>query len=106
MMKIRITKPILIEYSHFMLSSPIVRDYFKRNAKGSQKSMPKINQGIVVNTRYALPPLSEQCEIVNRVTTLLSIVDKLEEEVTDRQKQAKQLMQSVLKEAFNNKKAA
>ena len=50
----------------------------------------------------ALPPFLEQKAIISKVKKSLAVCDMLEEQVTERQKQAKQLMQSVLKEAFNN----
>lgn len=36
------------------------------NVKGAQKSMPKINQGTVINAKIALPPLAEQSAIIKK----------------------------------------
>lgn len=47
-----------------------------------------------------LPPLAEQKEIVSRVETLLADVTKLEEQIAERETLTKQLMQSILKDAF------
>ncbi len=39
-------------------------DYILNRAKGSQKSMPKINQSIITNTIIVLPPIKEQTELI------------------------------------------
>ena len=49
---------------------------------------------------YPLPPLAEQQTIVDRVENLLAMVDELEKQVTERKEQSEQLMQAVLREAF------
>lgn len=100
MMKLEIINPISVVYSHKVLSAPFCREYFRNNAKGAQKSMPKINQGIVNNTIIPIPPLAEQQAIVERVEKLLSMVDELEKQVSARKEQSEQLMQAVLREAF------
>jgi len=82
LMRFRTAEILLKEYIHSALVSPFNREYFMANAKGAQKTMPKINQECVVNTLIPLPPLAEQKEIATRETT------------------TKQLMQSILKDAF------
>lgn len=52
------------------------------------------------NYHIPLPPLAEQQAIVERVDKLLAIVDELEKQVADRKEKAEQLMQAVLREAF------
>lgn len=52
------------------------------------------------NYNIPLPPLAEQQAIVERVDKLLAIVDELEKQVADRKEKAEQLMQEVLREAF------
>ena len=49
---------------------------------------------------FHLPSLSEQKAIVLKVEALIQKLDKLEMEVSQNQKTADMLMQSVLKEAF------
>src|SRR5690554_3664545 len=100
MMKLEIVKPISFFYSHKVLSAPFCLEYFRKNAKGAQKSMPKINQGVVNNTLIPIPPLAEQQAIVDRVEKLLFMVDELEKQVSERKEQSEQLMQAVLREAF------
>lgn len=49
----------------------------------------------------AVPPLAEQQAIVEKVDRLMAKIDDLEEQVKSRKEQAEQLMQAVLREAFN-----
>ncbi|MCB1158649.1 MAG: restriction endonuclease subunit S [Leptospiraceae bacterium] len=99
MMKIR-SVIISAKSLHLLLSSPYMRNYFRANAKGAQKTMPKINQDIVINALLPLPPLAEQEEIVRRVDVLFAQVKELEQEVEKREKYAESLMQVVLSEAL------
>ena len=66
-MKIQMMQNVSIEFSYLLLSSQMTREYFRSLAKGAQKSMPKINQGVVLNTLFPLPPLAEQKAIVEKV---------------------------------------
>lgn len=56
--------------------------------------------GDVENAIIALPPLAEQQAIVDRVGSLLAMVDVLDKQVNERKVLAEELMQSVLREAF------
>ncbi len=100
MMKIKIMRPLAVNLIYIFLSSPLIRDYFRSRAKGSQQTMPKINQGVVINTSLPIPPIDEQSAIVERVDKLMGMVDELEKQVSERKGQAEMLMQSVLREAF------
>ncbi len=53
------------------------------------------------DTKAALPPLSEQKAIVQKVEKLFVICDQLETRITSNQTHAEQLMQAVLQEAFS-----
>jgi len=100
MMKIRPYYLEMVKYLHKTLSSPFNRDYFRKSAKGSQKTMPKINQEIVLNTILPLPPLAEQHAIVEKIESLMKSVEELETQVQERKRYAEDLLQSVLREAF------
>lgn len=100
LMRFRTSELLSKEYIHKVLVSPFNRQYFMNNAKGSQKTMPKINQETVSNTLIPLPPLAEQTEIVRVVESQLAKVDQLEKQITERETMTKQLMQSILKDAF------
>lgn len=62
--------------------------------------MPKINQGVVSNTLFPLPPLAEQAAIDEHIELLLALVEEMNVQVTERKAQADALMQAVLREAF------
>ncbi len=100
MMKLKPADHVSEVYLHHVLMSPYCREYFRENATGSQKSMPKINQGIVSNTLVPLCSQKEQQAIVAKVEKLLVICDQLEAQITQNQTHAEALMQAVLKEAF------
>ncbi len=90
--------------SEYFLQKSLVsistREYFQKNASGSQKNMPKINQPIVLNTMIAIAPLEEQKEIVKTIENLFKICDELETQTNNSKTNSQILMQAVLKEAF------
>ena len=59
-----------------------------------------INSDEIKNLTFPLPPLAEQTEIVSRVEKLLANVTELEKQIAERETMTKQLMQSILKDAF------
>ena len=103
LMKFRVIELLSTELIHKILISSFSRKYFMSKAKGAQKTMPKINQETVVNAMIPLPPLAEQKEIVTKVESLLAKVTELENQIQERKKISVQLMQSVLKNAFDRK---
>jgi len=100
MMKLKPVELISEVYLHHILMSPFCREYFRDNATGAQKTMPKINQRVVSSALIPLCGLAEQKAIVTKVEKLLTLCDKLESQITNNQTHAEQLMQAVLKEAF------
>lgn len=59
-----------------------------------------INSDEIKALRFPLPPLAEQKEIVKQVEKHLQTVSDLEKQITEREQLTKQLMQSILKDAF------
>ncbi len=88
------------ERSFFMrlLSSSSILEQAKQGV--THNTVPDLGMKTIRNFYVPLPPLSEQLAIVERVDKLLSMVDDLEKQVTERKQQAEQLMQAVLREAF------
>ena len=60
-----------------------------------------INLGILETLKIPLPPLAEQKEIVVRVEKHLQTISNLENQITEREELAKQLIQNILKESLN-----
>jgi len=69
----------------------------KLAAGGSQ---PNLNMLKIRQTVTPLPPLQEQKEIVKKIENLFAVCDALEYEIQSSKKSSEQLMQAVLKEAF------
>ncbi|HOE99942.1 MAG TPA: restriction endonuclease subunit S [Spirochaetota bacterium] len=89
-------------YFHFLILSPLFQSYVFNSTTGAgRKGLPKYNLELFL---IPLPPLAEQQAIVDRVEKLLAIVDELEKQVIERKEQSEQLMQAVLREAFEGGK--
>jgi len=68
------------------------------------QGQPNLNTEIISQTILCLPSRAEQHIIVGKVKQLMSLLDFLEKQVSKRQEQSEMLMQSVLREAFNQEK--
>jgi len=64
------------------------------------QTMDNLNQKLLRKLPIGLPTLSEQQAIVDRVDKLMSMINELEKQVSERKEQSEMLMQSVLREAF------
>jgi len=78
MMRCRANNRVLTKFLYHLLSSDIVRSYFRKNATGTTGNMPKINQQTVISAPVWVPPMDEQQEIVRRVDVLFDHADRLE----------------------------
>ncbi len=103
MMKIQPHNEIDGTFLHNVLLSPFVRNYFRSNASGTQKSMPKINQTTVAKTLIPLPPKQEVVIMLSKLKSIFAYCDKLEQQINKSQQDSELLMQAVLKEAFETK---
>lgn len=79
------------------LLAPGIRKLYLPNAHGMKNSF-RLNTLSFIP--IPLPPLAEQKEIVSRVEKLLANVTELEKQITEREEMTKQLMQSIMKDAF------
>jgi type I restriction enzyme S subunit len=70
------------------------------NATGAQETMPKINQGMLVNLPIPLPPISEQHRIVAKVDELMALCDQLEDSLVEGEQTRSKLLEAVLHEAL------
>lgn len=100
LMKFRVNKLLSNEMIHKILIAPYNRKYFKSKAKGSQKTMPKINQETVLNTLIPLAPITEQNYIISILKQKISNLEQLENQIIKCEVFTKQLVQVILKDAF------
>ena len=83
-----------------VLTSPYFESEINRNLRGI--AYKGLNLNILNTLLVPLPPLKEQQEINSKVEGLLALCDQLEAEIATNKSHARQLMQSVLKEAFSH----
>ncbi|MFA5323398.1 MAG: restriction endonuclease subunit S [Smithella sp.] len=97
---IKLTLHNLISPKYFALlySSANIQSQLKNNASG--QTMDVISIKILNRVIFPLPPLAEQQAIFERVDKLMTMIDELEKQVTERKDKSERLMQSVLREAF------
>ena len=99
----------------FFMKLYLINHYFFKFVYQSQKSqkyllqdsigqtMDNLNQKLLEKLPFPLPSLAEQKEIITRVEKHLQTVTDLENQITEREQLTKQLMQSILKDAFEEK---
>lgn len=85
-------------FIRIVLSSKFIQNDLQAKAFGSAQG--GVYLGKISNLLIPLPPLSEQKEIVSCVEKLLANVTELEKQITEREEMTKQLMQSIMKDAF------
>ena len=79
-------------------TSPFLQKQLANTSVG--QTMANLNQKILKNSLFPLPPLAEQKAIVSKVKKLLSLCDQLETQINENKIHAEKLIQSVLREAF------
>ena len=80
------------------MESPIYWKQLYDAAWGS--GQPNVNATSLTNLNLPLPPLAEQKAIVEKVDKLMNIINQLEQQIKHRKQLAENLMQTVLREAF------
>lgn len=86
-------------FVNIVLNSKTHREWCNE-VKTDALGQSNINAEKLKNFVAPLPPLAEQKEIVSRVEKLLENVVELEKQITEREEMTKQLMQSIMKDAF------
>ena len=90
-----VSELISLKYIEFILRANF--QYLKSQGKGL---IPGIDRETVLNICAGFPSLLEQEEIVRSVEKYLQTVSNIESQITERGQLTKQLMQSILKDAF------
>lgn len=89
------------KFIHKLMLSPFFQDYIMATQTGgNREGLAKKNMELML---IPLPPLSEQQRIVAKVEQLMQIVNVLENQLNQSHVQSGQLLQAVLKEAFEGK---
>lgn len=88
------------KYLTIVLNSSYGTNHAKNNISSSGSSAGNYNLGHIRALKIPLPPLAEQKEIVSRVEKLLANVAELEEQIAERETLTKQMLQSIMKDAF------
>lgn len=85
-------------YLKLFMESPFYWKQLYNAAWGS--GQPNVNATSLTNLVICLPPHGEQKAIVEKVDYLMKIIDQLEAQIKHRKQLAEDLMQTVLREAF------
>ena len=94
------TVVLLPEYLAALLSSHLLRTQIEHKAK-STSGVNNVNSGELQSLIVPLCSLSEQEEVVERLSTSLSLIDAIESEINNQLLNADALRQSILKKAFS-----
>ncbi|MFD9235031.1 restriction endonuclease subunit S [[Kitasatospora] papulosa] len=91
---------VLPEYAALVLRTNKTLFYFRQNARGLSGSMPKIDQSLIANVEFPLPPLQEQREVVTRVKQQEVAMAPILSSITMAQENSLKLRSSLLHAAF------
>ena len=101
MMRIRIKDETNRLYVWRFLNSDEARRYFRERATGTAGNMPKINGGTLRSLPVPLPStVGERQQIVRRIDTAFTWIDRLAAEATSARKLIDHLDQAILAKAF------
>ena len=97
-----ILQPFKCIYPRFLsmlIGSPFSRQYLGGTAVGT--TMQNLNQTILLNLPFGLPPLAEQHRIVTMVDQMMALCDRLEESLATVDDTRRRLLDAVLHEALD-----
>lgn len=99
LIRLRFTIPSIGFYIGNISNAKSLRNQIEEPLR-STVGINNINSDEIKYLIFSLPPLAEQAEIVSRVEKLLANVTELEKQITEREEMTKQLMLSIMKDAF------
>ena len=98
--RVKLSNLVLLEIVNLYNKSDSSRKYRISLSTQKSTSMNNITRGELLGEPFPLPPLAEQKAIVEKVDRLMNIIDRLEQQIKHRKQLAENLMQTVLREAF------
>ncbi|KAA2217190.1 restriction endonuclease subunit S [Maribacter flavus] len=102
LVRVRVFKDyISSRFLHLILESPSIRKSIEGPIR-TTSGVKNINSTEISQLVFAIPPLEEQKAIVKKVNSLMALCDSLEEHIENSQTHIEQLMQSCLREVFEN----
>jgi len=100
LLKIRLNRKAVDNQFFINVFKSQTRSQINEDAKGTaMKNISSVDY-LKNELLFPLPPLAEQQAIVERVDKLMTMIDELGKQVTERKDKSERLMQSVLREAF------
>ncbi|GBO51838.1 type I restriction-modification system, specificity subunit S [Pseudanabaena sp. lw0831] len=98
--RVKLSDLVLPEILNLYNKSDSSRKYRISLSTQKSTSMNNITRGELLGEPFPLPPLAEQKAIMEKVDKLMNIIDQLEQQIKHRKQLAENLMQTVLREAF------
>ena len=94
--------PLSTTLNYFYIKNLMLSDYFDLEVYkfDNRVKMPKINQPQLNSIKIPIPPMAEQKKIVIEVDKYLQRFSAIENQIVEREQLTKQLMQSILKDSF------
>ncbi len=99
LVRYRMLGSISFQYTNYVMNSQLHRDWC-HTIKVDAIGQSNINATKLRSFCFPLPPLAEQKAIVEKVDRLMNIIDQLEQQIKHRKQLAEDLIQTVLREAF------
>jgi restriction endonuclease S subunit len=90
---------LISRFLYLVLESKFVRDQIEIPVR-TTTGVKNINSTEILNLIIPFPPLAEQKAIAEKVDRLMETIDQLEQQIKHRKQLAEDLMQTVLREAF------
>ena len=95
---LRALECIYPRFLSMLIGSPLSRQYLGGTAVGT--TMQNLNQTILLNLSFGIPPLTEQHRIVAKVDELMALCDRLEASLADSDTTRQRLLETLLHEAL------
>lgn len=100
LIRVRLNSEVLPEFAEIQLDSAQSHRYFIESAQGSAGSMPKIDQQVIADAPFVLPPIVEQRRIVDIFGNLRAVADTLDRRLALSAAVATRIPQAALALAF------